>query len=99
MTKSLSRRYRPTGPGTCHGEMTLTDIEVKHRYAYRSKRICERHYRVGDVRKAKDKHGGYSRGFKIRIIWIGYYPKARRTRIKFTIVNEHKREVYFKRLL
>ena len=98
MTKSLSKRFKPTGPGTCHGEMNLTDAEVKHRYAYRSKARCERHYRIGDVRKAKDKHGGYSRGFKIRIINIGYFPKARKTKIKFTIVNEHKRVIYFDRL-
>jgi hypothetical protein len=98
MTNSLSRRYKSSGPGTCHGEMKLTDTEVGHKYAYRSKRICERHYRVGDIRKARDKHGGYSRGFKIRITDIGYCPRARMIRVKFIIVKENKRVVYFDRL-
>jgi hypothetical protein len=75
--------------------MPLTDTEVKRRTAYRPIRICDRYYRVGDIRKACGKLDGYSRGFKIRITGIAYSPKCRRTEIKFTIFREHKEIRYF----
>ena len=83
---------------TCHGEFNITDTEYKRRYAFRSKARCEQHYRVGDIRKAKSKLTGYSLGVKVRITKIAYCPEARKTKITFSIVKEHKHEVYFERL-
>ena len=95
MTKSLAHRHKSPSREVCHGEINLTDTEVKRGTAYRSRKRCERYYRVGDIRKAKGKHDGYSRGFKIKIVKIAYCKEARRTAITFKKVNEHKREIYF----
>lgn len=94
MTRSLSHRYKTHLYKTWHGEFKLTDTEVKRGYAFRSKRLCEVHYRVGDVRKAKNKHNNYSYGYKVEITRIAYDRNARKMRITFREINEHKREIY-----
>lgn len=90
MTKSLSRRFKTHRYKTWHGEFKLTDTEVKRGYAFRPKRACEIHYRVGDIRKAKNKHNNYSYGFKVEITRIAYDKKAKKMKISFSEIDEHK---------
>ena len=68
-------------------EMQLPPNELARRFCYRPKARVERHYRVGDIRKAK--HHGCSLSAKIRITKIEYSKKARKTIIRFKRIREH----------
>jgi len=83
MGVSLQYRYK-----TRHKmEIQLTYVELKRNFAYRSRTRCERHYRVGDIRKAKDKMG-CSMSAKIEILAIAYCAKARKTKIVFRKIKD-----------
>ena len=69
-------------------EICLTDYELKRGFAYRSRTRCDRYYRVGDIRKAKDRQN-CSLSAKIEITKIEYSKKARKTIIRFKRINEH----------
>jgi hypothetical protein len=76
-----------------NSEICLTTRELKRGFAYRSRARCERYYRVGDVRKAKGRDN-CSHGAKIEIVRVGYCRSARKTKITFRKVKEHKEVVY-----
>ena len=84
MTVSLKFRYKSRHKS----EIQLSPRELKRRYAFRSRARCDRYYRVGDVRKAKD--NGCSLDAKVKITKIAYCRTARKTRLTFIIVREHK---------
>ena len=70
-------------------EICLSLMELRRGFAYRSRARCERHYRVGDIRKAKDRQN-CSLGSKVSITNIHFCRKANKTRISFRKINEHK---------
>ena len=84
MSKSLMYRY-----GKSVQRISLSEKELEQRFAYRTRKICEMYYRVGDIRRALN-YCNCSLGTKIRIISLTYCPKFRRTKIVFSKVREHK---------
>jgi hypothetical protein len=82
---SLSYRYKSRH----RMEIQLSPRELKRRFAYRSFARSARYYRVGDIRKAKDR--GCSLDAKVRITSIAPIRRgSKKSKIKFTKVNEHK---------
>ena len=96
MGESLAIRYKSYGKDSCHGTLGVTDDELERGFAYRKKMVCDRYYRVGDIRKANEREDGYSYGVKVRITDVSYDRKAKRTKVSFEKIDEHKREIPFK---
>ena len=88
MTKSLARRYKTRLRRECRGAMSISKKELEHGFAYRSKKVCERYYMVGDYRKAIDRKDGCSLSAKVDITKIAYDKKARKTKISFDVIRE-----------
>jgi hypothetical protein len=93
MGMSLKHRYKTT-IGT---EMSMSQFELDRGFAYRSKRRCDRFYRVGDVRKVKSRITHCSLGgAKVRITSIAFDKGARKTKVTFARVRENKPVHYLK---
>jgi hypothetical protein len=85
MSRSLEYRYKSRHKM----EICLSPFELKRGFAYRSRARCDRYYRVGDVRKAKDRQN-CSLGVKVELLAISFDRKARKTRITFRRIKENR---------
>jgi hypothetical protein len=86
MSKSLSFRFKSDGKK----EIRLTAAELKRRFAYRPRWLCDRYYKVDDVRHVIDEDS-HSLDAKIRIVSTDYCPRMQRIKIIFKKINEYNR--------
>ena len=93
MPKSLASRYKTRLRRDCRGAMSISKLELERGFAYRPKKLCDRHYRVGDLRKATDRCDGCSLSAKVDITKIAYDARARRTKISFDVLRDAVRYI------
>lgn len=87
MSRSLEYRYKSRHKM----EICLSQHELSRGFAYRSRARCDRYYRVGDVRKAKDRQN-CSLSARVEILKIAYSKKARKTKITSKITFRRIKE-------